>query len=151
MDQQIMTGRENTTGDFQSPGGFVFGVSGWTWGEQRPKSITFFLDGTAKVHDQHGRPVKGTVKDGKPVYFDKCSHAQVIAALADERLDWQTLSHAGWPQIPYEELKKLKELPPTPEDELKKIADPNLRRDALRAKREAAAEQEKQYQAIEDE
>ena len=52
-----------------SPGGFVFGVSGWTWGEPRPKSITFFLDNTAKVSDQHGRPIKGTVVDNKEVRF----------------------------------------------------------------------------------
>src|SRR5271154_6184694 len=55
--------------EFVSPGGFAFGVTGWSWGEQRPRSITFFLDGTAKVCDQHGRPIKGTTKDNKEVFF----------------------------------------------------------------------------------
>ena len=55
---------ENLSGEFRSPGGFVFGVAGWTWGEQRPTSITFFLDGSAMVCDQHGRPIKGVTNNG---------------------------------------------------------------------------------------
>lgn len=146
-----MPENNDLTGEFRSPGGFVFGVQGFVWGEQRPSAITFFLDGTAKVMDQHGRPIKGTVKDGKPVYFDRCSHAQVIAALGEERIDWQKLVAAGWPQLPYEQLRKLKELPPTPLDELKKITDPVLRKDALRIKREVEAAREKELQATVDE
>lgn len=142
---------QDRMGEFQSPGGFIFGVAGWSWGEQRPTSITFFLNGTAKVSDQHGRPIKGTVKDNKPVYFERCSHAQVIAALLDERVDWLTLTCAGWPQLPYERLKALKELPPTPVDELRKIADPALRKDALRIRREVDAEREKEMMAAADE
>ena len=139
-------------GDYQSPGGFVFGVQGWVWGEQRPTSITFFLDGTCLVSDQHGRPVKGTVnKEGRPLHFAGCTHAQVIAALAEERIDWLTLTRAGWPQLPYAKLKELKELPPTPLEELKKITDPVLRKDALRVRREADGAREKELQAAVDE
>ena len=138
--------------EFQSPGGFVFGVQGWDWGEQRPRSITFFLDGTARVCDQHGRPIKGTVVDGtKAVLFDKCSHAEVIAALDGERIDWRTLTCAGWPQLPYAELKKLADLPPTPIDELRKIKDTDLRRDALKMRREMDDVRAKELQAAERE
>lgn len=150
-----------------SPGGFVFGVSGWHWGEPRPKSITFFLDNTAKVSDQHGRPIKGVVlADNKPVRFaatppahdqlpdarkDLATHVEVIAALAAERIDWQTLTYAGWPQLPYAELKKLPTLPPTPIEELRKIKDPILRRDALRIRREADEAAAKEAQALAEE
>ena len=65
------------------------------------------------------------------------THAQVIAALIEERVDWRTLSCAGWPQLPYADLKALPEVPPTPLEELRKIRDPALRKDALRARREA--------------
>lgn len=74
--------------------------------------------------------------DSKEVIFAISTHAQVVAALAAERVDWRTLTWAGWPQLPYEELCNLKELPPTPVDELKNIRDPKLRKDALRARRE---------------
>ena len=135
---------ETFSGEFTSPGGFVFGVQGWTWGEQRPTSITFMMNGHAKVCDQHGRPIKGVVtKDGKPIFFDKCSHAQTIAALAEERVDWQTLTCAGWPQLPYEELQKVKmeALPPLQDtdeerrsylNQLGKIPDKELRRAAIK-------------------
>lgn len=144
--------QQNLTGQFESPGGFVFGVQGWTWGDQVPTTITFFLDGTAKVSDQHGRPIRGVVtKEGKPLYFDKCTHARVIAALADERVDWKELVCAGWPQLPYAELKALPDLPPTPLEELRKIADPALRKDALRIRREVDEAREKELQAAEEE
>lgn len=140
---------------FTSPGGFVFGVSGWTWGEPRPKTITFYLDNTARVSDQYGRPIKGVVgHDNKPILFaptgpesdgnnnyrprpQYATHRQVIAALAAERCDWTTLTSAGFPQLPYDELKQIPALPPTPIEELRKIRDPRLRKDALRARREA--------------
>jgi hypothetical protein len=142
---------QELTGEFQSPGGFVFGVQGWSWGEQRPSAITFFLNGTTKVSDQHGRPIKGTVsKDGRPCYFEKCNHAQAIAALAEERVDWQTLVCAGWPQLPYDQLKSLKELPPTPVEELRKIPDDALRKDALRIKREVDEAKERESQSVEE-
>lgn len=156
----------NLAGEFQSPGGFVFGVAGWTWGEPRPKSITFFLDGTAKVCDQHGRPIKGTVMNNKPVHFalappanddppgarsHLATHAQVIAALAAERVDWRTLSYAGWPQLPYKDLMALPELPPTPIDELKKIRDSQMRKDALKARREVDDARAKELVAVEAE
>ncbi len=44
---------------------------------------------------------------------------------------------AGWPQLPYEELKKLPELPPTPMSDLIKIRDPEMRKAAMRVRREA--------------
>lgn len=154
------------TGEFQSPGGFVFGVAGWTWGEPRPKSITFFLDGTAKVCDQHGRPIKGTVIDNKEVLFaisapandevpgarkHLATHAQVIAALAAERIDWRKMSYAGWPQLPYAELSKIPDLPPTPLEELRKIRDPQMRKDALRARREVDDARAKELVTTEEE
>ena len=139
------------TGEFQSPGGFIFGLQGWNYAEARPKSITFFLNGTAKVADQYGRSIRGAVVDNKEIRFavtapgnddppdavkGLATHAQVIAALAAERIDWRTLAAAGWPQLPYAELAKLGELPPTPLEELRKIKDPVLRKDALRAAKE---------------
>ena len=145
--------RANMMGEFQSPGGFVFGVQGFTWGEPRPTAITFFLDGSAKVSDQHGRPIRGALVDGKKIMFADsapendqsgkitprpqfATHAQVIAALSSERVDWKTLACAGWPQLPYAELVKLNgQLPPTPPEELAKIRDLQLRKDALKVRR----------------
>ncbi len=140
---------------FRSPGGFVFGVQGWMWGPPKPTCITFFIDNTAKVSDQYGRPIRGAVGvDNKEVYFaitappdrkdnpnpkDRkhlATHAQVIEALLNEKVDWQTLTYAGFPQLTYGELKKLKQLPPTPVDELLFIPNPALRRDAVRIRRE---------------
>lgn len=154
----------------QSPGGFEFGLQGWHWSDPKPRAITFFLDGTAMVTDQYGRPIKGASYDGKEVYFATRppqqddpnagyavqygggninavrkvklgTHAEVIAALRAEGVDWATLTRAGWPQVPYEFLKKvfgedLSNLPPTPMDDLKKIRDPNMRRDAFKARME---------------
>lgn len=161
-----MTAQESSmSGEFQSPGGFVFGVAGWTWGEPRPVSITFFTDGTAKVSDQHGRPIRGTVVDGKEVRFAQtppaaddppdarkglATHAQVVAALAAERVDWRKLASAGWPQLPAEELAK-GQLPPTPIEELRKIRDPLLRKEALRVRRASDAEVAKELVAADEE
>jgi hypothetical protein len=151
-------------GSAVSPGGFEFGVQGWSWGDPRPKSITFFLDNTAKVCDQHGRPIRGTVVGTKEVLFAAqppspddpvgsrkhlATHAQVIAALAAERIDWQALVCAGWPQLPYAQLVKLPDLPPTPLEELRKIADPALRKDALKARREVDEVRAKELAATE--
>lgn len=157
----------------RSPGGFEFGLQGWNWGDPVPKSITFFLDNTAKVSDQYGRPIKGAVVDGKEVLFAAtapdpqdpddvakrrsalATHAQVIAVLTEElaarRIEWRTLNLAGWPQLPYAELVKLPVLPPTPLEELRKIKDPALRKDALRARREADSIREKELAAAEAE
>jgi hypothetical protein len=55
----------------------------------------------------------------------------------------RTIACAGWPQLNYEELKKLPELPPTPLEELRKIRDPQLRKDALRVRREVDSAREK--------
>ena len=170
---------QGNTGGVVSPGGFEFGVQGWTYGEARPVTITFFLDGSAMVSDQYGRPIKGALVNGKEVFFavtppneevDSSSpyhqryhevieggkvknktplatHAEVIAALEAERVDWLKLTRAGTPQLPYEELVKLppSALPPVataPEDQdaylhqLMKIRDKELRRAALRMRRE---------------
>lgn len=166
----------------ESPGGFVFGVTGWHWGEPRPTSITFFLDNTAKVSDQHGRPIKGVEVNGKQVRFAAvgpparypevsrpteeakglATHAQVIAALAAERIDWRGLTCAGFPQLPYEELSKLPDdvVPPlatTAEEhnsfigELRKIRDPELRKAALRHRREQFEVREKEARVAEEE
>ena len=163
-----------------SAGGFIFGPVGWSWAQPQPKSITFMLDGTTRVCDQYGRLIVKAVLGDREVLFATATHAQVIAALAAERIDWQatevhyvtrdggrkskvglspneakelqerlvkegcttvlvtrTISCAGWPQLPYDQLKKLPELPPTPIEELRKIRDPQLRKDALRIRRES--------------
>lgn len=52
----------------------------------------------------------------------------------------RSVSCAGWPQLTYEELKKLPEVPMTPAEELRKIADPKLRKDAIRLRQEADAQ-----------
>lgn len=61
---------------------------------------------------------------------------QIIQQGNREVIVCRTVEFAGWPQLPYEELKKLTQLPPTPEEELRRIRDPQLRRDALRIKHE---------------
>lgn len=169
--------RDSLSGDFISPGGFVFGVQGWSWGEPRPRTITFFLDGTAKVCDQHGRPIRGTEIEGKKYHFaleapsnddppggaryvtvsnrreilKLATHEQVVAALEAEGIDWKKLNCAGWPQLPYEQLIELVELPPTPIEELRKIKNPDMRRAALRARREADEAKAKEMAELEEE
>lgn len=100
----------------ESPGGFVFGPQGWTWGQPQVRSITFCVDGTCRVCDQHGRPIRGITIDRegqqrKEVLFATSSHAQVIVALEAERIDWRKLVCAGWPQLPLEELRKGGDVP----------------------------------------
>lgn len=194
-----------------SPGGHEFGAVGWVWGAPVPKSITFFLDGSCMVCDQYGRQIRRAIQpDGSELRFADtppdasregtivarpqfATHAQVLAALAAERIDWlsyevrwvardgarkiqaglsreeagkrqarliaegiatvvmdRTISCAGWPQLPYDELKRLPELPPTPEAELMKIRDQDLRRAALRIRRETDAARAKELQATTD-
>jgi hypothetical protein len=159
------------SGGLVSPGGFEFGVQGWNWGEARPVSITFFLDGSAMVCDQHGRPIKGTMVDGKEVWFATTppkaerdnslpyekrfidhnkrklplgTHAEVITALVDERIDWTKLSVAGTPQLPYDQLKKIPNLPPISEEELRRIPDLQLRKDVIKLRRELNATRTKE-------
>jgi hypothetical protein len=162
---------QDQPGGMVSPGGFEFGRVGWTWGEQRPVSITFFLDGTALVADQHGRPIKGTLGDDgvatlfatsapelpngrKPEDLKKFStHARTIAALKAENYDWlnrKKIVWAGWPQLPYAELKKIVDLlPPTPLEELRKIRDPQLRKDSLAVRKEIDEVRTKELAATE--
>lgn len=145
--------QDDFAGQFKSPGGFIFGVQGWFWGPPRPTCITFFLDNTAKVSDQYGRPIRGAIVDGKKVEFAEgppnlddnrqlvmrrglATHAQVIAVLESEKVDWQSLTYAGFPQLTYEELRKVKQVPQVPMEELLKIPNPALRRDAIRIRRE---------------
>lgn len=128
----------------KSPAGHVFGVEGWNWGIPVPTSITFFIDNTCKVCDQHGRPIRGVMIEGRgakvehpltegmrvlfsmlPPQENRTSkeaeehaklstHAQVIAALLHEKIDWTKLVFAGWPQVSYDELKGLRGLPAWP-------------------------------------
>lgn len=181
-----------------SPGGFEFGVQGWTWGLPVPKSITFFLDGSVMVCDQYGRQIRRVLKeDGTELLFadmppddDRqngvkprpqfATHMQTLEALAAEKIDWlsyevryrpkqggrpmvrqgltlkaaqelqlrllkegndpvsvaRTIVYAGWPQLPYDWLKTLPEVPPTPMEDLRKILDPQLRKDAMRLRKE---------------
>lgn len=174
---------QGDSGGLRSPGGFEFGVQGWSYGEAKPTSITFFLDGTAMVCDQYGRPIKGAVTDGKYVFFainppsdniDRsmpyerryheevqggkvvkksllATHAQVIATLAAERIDWLKLNRAGTPQLPYEDMKKIPNLPIIEETQLRRIPDPELRKAALRIRREVNAVLERELQAVEEE
>lgn len=53
----------------ESPGGHVFGIEGWHWPAPAPTSITFFLDGSAMVADQFGRPIRGADCGGRRYYF----------------------------------------------------------------------------------
>lgn len=121
--------------EVRSSGGFVFGIQGYEYGEVKPKSITFFMDGTAKVCDHRGNPISEFAG----------THAATIAKLKEIGIDWQKLDSAGWPQLPYAELKELVAVPATPFDELMKIRDKSLRADALKLRREvdeARAEEE---------
>lgn len=211
-------GFEGSGGEWQntvSPGGFEFGLQGFTFGAPIPRSITFFLDGSALVADQYGRVIRKAVSpDGTEVLFaDRppdasrdpsgregqvvarpqfATHAQVIAALLAEGINWlayevrwrnqngqpqarggltledaskmqvrllqegktavlmeRAIACAGWPQLKYSELVKLPETPPTPLEELMKIRDPELRKDALRRRREVDAAREKELQPTE--
>lgn len=110
----------------QSPGGFVFGIQGWEYGEVRPKAITFFIDGTARVTDHRGNAIPDL----------SGTHGEVISKFADVGLDWQKLDLAGWPQLPYDELKELTYVPETPLDALMQIKDKSLRADAIRLRKE---------------
>ena len=102
----MFEGQPNNTGEMVSPGGFSFGVQGWAWGEPRPLSITFFMDGSAMVCDQYGRPIRTVVtEDGRILRFADCpptasregtitprpqfaNHQEVLSALALEHIDW---------------------------------------------------------------
>lgn len=115
--------------EVRSPGGFVFGIQGWTYGEVKPVSITFFMDNTTRVCDHHGNAIPEFVG----------SHKDVIASLSKNGIDWQKLESAGWPQLPYDELKKLVKVPITPADELAKITNKALRQDAQKLRKEVDA------------
>lgn len=115
--------------EVRSPGGFIFGIQGWQYGEVRPISITFFIDNTTRVSDHHGNMI--------PEFTG--THKEVITKLKESGLDWQKLNSAGWPQIPYAELKSLSQLPITPIDELAKIKNKELRHDAMKIRKEVDA------------
>lgn len=203
----------------RSPGGFEFGVQGFTYGQPIPKSITFFLDNSAMVCDQYGRQIRRAVgNDGKELRFADsapdgnkeghvtprpqfATHTQVLEALRAERINWlayelrwvakdgarksrgdlsmaeavklqtklledgngsvaieRAVACAGFPQLPYEELKKVPDLFPmmalttresrsSYENELRKIKDGQMRKDALRTWREAAEVMSKEMEA----
>ncbi len=105
MAEFVPFGSDGTNG-VMSPGGFEFGVQGWTWGNPIPHSVTFFLDDTAMVCDQYGRPIKGAIlsSTGKEVLFAPSppvasregvvtprpwlgSHVAVVEALLEEKID----------------------------------------------------------------
>lgn len=115
--------------EVRSPGGFVFGIQGWHYGEVRPVSITFFMDNTTRVSDHHGNAI--------PEF--RGTHQEVIANLRASGIDWQKLETAGWPQLPYVELKAMVKVPATPADELAKIKNKELRQAALQLRKEADA------------
>lgn len=159
---------------FKSPGGFVFGVTGWNWGDQIPRSITFFLDNTCKISDQWGRPIKGGEKDGKIILFAPApptqddlpgsrskyaTHKEVVDYLmSDLHLDWRKLVWAGFPQLPYEELKKTNGLLWPFDDSHRTdgkcscahccIKETSVRKDALRLRREISDNRLKEERAV---
>jgi hypothetical protein len=188
------TTERDYVGEYTSPGGFVFGVQGWTWGDQRAESITFLINGTARICDQHGRLFKVLQRqDGTVLDLGQMTHVQIIEVLAEERINLveemnkhgkpcprckgtklesggsrpcqacyhknsntstglaRCLTVAGWPQVPYDMLKKIVNLPPTPIEELRKIRDPQLRKDALRMRREVDAAKAEEMQQEQDE
>lgn len=112
--------------EVKSPGGFVFGIQGYEYGEVKPKSITFFTDGTTRVCDHRGNAI--------PEYT--VLHSEAVKKLRDTGIDWQKLVAAGWPQLSYDELKELNIVPPTPLDELAKISNKSLRQDSMRFRKE---------------
>jgi hypothetical protein len=133
-----------------SPGGFCFGLENFTWPEPVPCAITWYLDGTASVFDQFGRPIKGFVtSDGREVLLaDRppehqqatlkirrtekfCTHLQAVQALEAEEVDWRTLPSSGWPQLPIELLRSLPNLPDPPLDQLHGIKSESLRKASL--------------------
>lgn len=101
-----LVGNEQQSWNGRSPGGFEFGIQGWVYGPPIPRSITFFLDGSAMVCDQYGRPIRKAILDsGEELTFADsppesnregtvvprpqfATHAQTIAALQAERYDW---------------------------------------------------------------
>jgi hypothetical protein len=162
-----MLQKENDhVGTFKSASGsFIFGVENWVWRDPVPTSVTFFIDGTAIVNDQYGRPIRGVIHDGHETKFaptppvadssgeivprpEYANHQQVIEALRSEGIEWKTLDHAGWPQMPYSELVKLEKLPPTPAEALARIVDPALRKDALKMRCEADEARKKELQPV---
>lgn len=112
--------------EIKSPGGFVFGIQGYEYGEVKPRTLTFFTDGTVTVGDHRGNPIREY----------NGSHKDVIDQLRANGVDWQRLEWVGWPQLPYDELKELDRVPPTPLDELMRIKDKELRLAAIKLRQE---------------
>jgi len=148
-----------------SPGGIDFGIQGWDYGEVRPTTIVFLITGIARVCDHHGNPID-----------ELCGpHADILAQLKEAGFDWfvaddeqrtlwltrknrgkmdknvSMMSVAGFPHLPYAELKKMPRLPETPIDELRNIKNKKHRNDALRARAEADRENQKSMEAEEGE
>jgi hypothetical protein len=200
-------------GNGLSPGGFEFGVTGWRWAAPIPSSVTFYLDGTASVFDQYGRPIKGVVlPNGKECKFATtppkaddsdvvlrkqfATHAEVVEIMLSEKVDLiqemnsvgtpcprckgtgktgerhcaacqgtgkrQTIVCSGWPQLPYEQLKRIHNIM-WPFDRVHdsrsgqrcgcincSIPDAALRKDALRIRSEMVAVQDKLQAAMGD-
>ncbi len=126
-----------------SASGIPFGIEGFDYGETRVRSVTFMLNGNTRVCDHRGNEVREM----------RGTHAEVIARLKEAGYEWYLdenralwLKHgkdaictAGFPQLPYDELKELPAIPVTPLDELMKIRDKLLRVDAMKARKEADA------------
>lgn len=137
---------------FNSPRDIPFGIEGWSYGEIKPTTITFFTDGSAIVADHRGNPIEklGTLSlPTLPPSSDEDSpskrakyprHSEIIAELTTMGINWQKLVYAGWPQLEYEALCEIEALPPTPREELAKIRNKALRADALKKRDEADAE-----------
>lgn len=148
-----------------SPGGIDFGIQGWDYGEIRPTTVVFLITGIARVCDHHGNPIE-----------ELCGpHAEVLATLKEAGFDWHIaddekstlwlvrksrgkmdknvtmMSVAGFPHLPYAELKKMPRLPETPIDELRNIKNKKHRNDALKARAEADRENQRSMDAEEGE
>jgi hypothetical protein len=176
---EMLQRESGATGMKPSPGGFVFGVEGYFPPPPVPTTITFFLDGSAMVCDQMGHPVRGSLIDGKTVLFamtapsaelqesflpmkrrtiivDRrevplATHVEVVAALTKEGVDWTKLTWAGMPQLPYEQLCELPGLQTASIEQLRKIPDAALRKDALRFRREQDEARRKEIEAVQSE
>ena len=125
----------------------MFGIQGFSYANPIPHGITFMLDDTTVVYDQYGRVCTGKAipgdKDRKCEY--EGTHKEVIERLRANGIDWQNLSWAGFPQLPYSDLKKLKHIPQElSEDDWKKVPHGTIRKDMKRAAAEWKEDRKKE-------
>ncbi len=96
-----------------------------------------YLDRAGQLRSRNNLTLEQATELQSKLIRDECR--QVVLA--------REIACAGWPQLPYDKLKALPELPPTPLEELRKITDPELRKAAIQARRECDGVREKELQA----